>query len=278
MSVMMPGLPVAADPAVAMLFNSYQSNQQAIARHTSMSIEAMWMSLVNPEKFSNSWRILEPIVSGIIDTHYQMSAADAATYYGMSRATAGLYGGAVPGAVLDPGYLSHVTNVMGVGQFYHFLKGHDALTSSGMARKALSGAAVRMVLNGGRSTVTKAASGDNNALGWERIIEAKPCGYCSGLAASSSVRKATSDVFHAHDDCQCLARVVFKGQTSANTDLASEWARVTSGKTGKAANTAWDRYWSEKNDNTDSEGSGRQAPQESTEQGTGDAAVVQQQE
>jgi hypothetical protein len=274
---MVPGLPVVGDVASTMLFNGYQAEQQAIARRVSLAIGVMWTQMVNPDSFSNSWRSLGPIVEGIIDTHYQMSAASAAKYYGMSRTIAGLYGIVVPGSNIAQSYISHVTNVMGNGQFYHHLKTHDAATSSVMAKDALSGAGVRLVLNGGRGTVIQAASSDADALGWERIIEDKPCSYCSRLAASTGIHKEASN-FHAHDDCQCLARVVFQGQHSANTDLASDWQRVTAGKTGKAAESAWNKYWSNHDNAIAIEaanaGPGSAAPSEPAQEEAGNAAVA----
>jgi hypothetical protein len=238
----------------------------------------MWTQMVDPLHFSDSWRRLEPIVQGIVDTHYQMSAADASQYYGLSRAIAGFYGGPIPGSNIDPGYLSHVVNVMGNGQFYHFLKDEDAANASVMARDALSGSAVRLVMNGGRDTVTRAAYHDPVAMGWERIIEPRSCGYCSRLAASSGMHKAAEDKFHAHDDCQCLARVVFQGQSSANEALVSEWQRTTAGKTGKAANAAWNQYWSENSGSSNGISSGGPEAQATpTGQGAGDAPVEVQQ-
>src|SRR5215469_7262044 len=107
----------------AMLFSRYQNNQGFIGQRVNVAIAALWNRMVDPYHFSDSWRGLEPIVSGIIDTHYAISAADAAGYYSMSRAVAGFYGGQVPGTPLSPQQLRIVTNSMGIGQFFHFLNG-----------------------------------------------------------------------------------------------------------------------------------------------------------
>jgi hypothetical protein len=258
-----------------MLFGRYQNNQTAIGKRATTAIGTFWAQIVDPAHFSDSWTRLEPIVGGIIDTHYQMSAADASNYYGLSRAVAGFYGPTVPGSGLDPEYLSGFTQTMGVGQFYHFLDdGKSAATASRMARTALMGASMRVVMNGGRNTVARAAAGDDVALGWERIIEPRSCGYCSGLAASSGVHKTTSE-FNAHDRCQCLARVVFRGQKPANAELVSDWSRVTAGRSGKAAVEAWDQYWSGINGERSREHSSSGSEDETTPtvQGAGNAPV-----
>jgi hypothetical protein len=262
-----------------MLFGRYQSNQAAIGNRAIAAIGMFWTQMVDPAHFSDSWTRLEPIVRGIIDTHFEMSAADAANYYGLSRSVAGYYGSFVPGINLDPEYLSGFTQKMGVGQFYHFLDNTgDAAKSSAMARTALMGSSMRVVMNGGRNTVTGAAAGDDVALGWERIIEPRSCGYCSGLAASNGVRKEASDIFHSHNYCQCLARVVFRGQDSANTDLAGQWTKATAGQTGKAAVAAWDHYWSGKNGSSisgnDNGSGGQEVAGETSGAGAGDVAVA----
>jgi hypothetical protein len=205
--------------------------------------------MMDPEHFNESWHSLEPLVSGIVDTHYGMSAADAAEYYTLSRAVAGFFGRAVPNVQLRPDYLSTVVNAMAAGQFFHFLNtGDEASVASGKAMDALQGASSRLVMNGGRDTVTTAASFDDNAQGWERITESnvRACDYCSMMAGSSGVHKSFGDRFHAHDRCYCLARTVFSGQQSYNAEIQDEWHRATAGKSGKAAVAAWKQYWSEK--------------------------------
>jgi hypothetical protein len=249
-------------------------NQHAIAQRVLSSIQSLWMRIANPQQFSDSWRTLEPVIQGIIDTHYQMSAADASEYYGMSRAVAGFYGGPIPGSPIDQSYLSHMTSIMGVGQFFHFLdKGSDAVTSSAQARDMMCGSAVRIVMNGGRNTVTRAAARDDVAAGWERIVEPGSCSYCSRLAASNGIHKTESDAFQAHDFCECLARVVFRGQESANAGLVSDWQRETAGRSGKAAVKAWDQYWSDINGSKGNSGGEPEAQTAPTGQGAGDAPV-----
>jgi hypothetical protein len=205
--------------------------------------------MIDPSHFNDSWRKLEPLISGIVDTHHQMSAADAAQYHELSRAVSGFYGPVVPGITLSDDYRSHVINVMGVGQFFHFLGiGVDSAAASEKALDALKGAAVRLVMNGGRDTIRVATSFDGNSIGWERILESdhKACNYCAMLTGSEGIQKGYASRFHAHDSCYCLARSVFNGQQSANAGIQAEWKSVTTGKQGKAATAAWNQYWSGK--------------------------------
>jgi hypothetical protein len=267
-------IPVSDKQASDMLFSMYKGHQKLIAARVSAAIGSFWSSMIDPAYFGDTWNRFSPIVRGIIDTHYQMSAADASNYYGLSRAVAGFVGPTVPGRNLASGYLETLTDKAGKGSFYRQVdSGKPAAVASEMARRGLMGASVRVVLNGGRNTVTNAAAGDNVATGWERIVESSPCADCARRAASGGVRKEQSSSFRAHDHCTCLARVVFKGQSSANAGLAEEWGRTTMGKNGKDAIAAWNQYWSEKNGSNRNGGGGAEATPASTAEGAGDAPV-----
>ena len=261
------GLPMPVEESRTYLFNRYKSNQYMIGKRVEGSIRGVWMSGIHPDMFSDSWKQVEPIMNGVVDVHHMMSMGDAAEYYHVSRAVAGYSGRSAPGVRLGDSYRTHVINVMGVGQFFHFLNGgDDADTASARALDALVGAGVRLVLNCGRDTVKLASSYDDSAIGWERIIEADSCDYCAMLAGSGNVAKSTSR-FHAHDSCYCLARAVFRGQQSVNNEIHQEWQQVTAGKTGKGAEAAWNQYWSGKG------GTQRTTAEEPTIQGTGNASI-----
>jgi hypothetical protein len=267
-------IPVSDKQASDLLFSLYQGHQKMIAARVSAAIGSFWLSMIDPAYFGDTWNRFSPVVRGIIDTHYQMCAADASNYYGLSRAVAGFVGPTVPGSNLGSGYLETLTDKAGKGSFYRQVdSGKTVAVASDMARRGLMGASMRVVLNGGRNTVTNAAAGDDVAIGWERIVESSPCAYCAMHAASGGVRKEQSSSFRAHDHCTCLARVVFRGQDSANTDLAGQWAKTTAGQTGKAAVAAWNQYWSEKNGSNGNGGGGAEAAPASTGEGAGDAPV-----
>ena len=240
----LPGMPVPRGVSTRILLTRYQNTQHAIAVRAAMAIVALWNHMVNPDKFSDSWDSLGPLVQGIIANHYQMSAANAAEFYGHDRVTAGLPAFPVPGTSLDPAQLSTVVNSMGAGQFYHYLKDQDAPDANTMARDGMRGAGTRLVLLGGRDTITKAVGADPEAQGWERVIEPGACGFCSMLAGRGGVYKESTVNFRAHDHCHCVAAPVFPGQVSVNQDLSSRWGEVTRGKRGAAARAAWDTHWS----------------------------------
>lgn len=239
-----PGLPVSRAASSAALLSRYRVNQGLITTRVAVAIVNLWDRIINPAKFADGWESLSPLVQGMIEQHYNMSASEAATYYANSRVVAGYPAVPIPGVSLAPDYLRTVVESMGAGQFFHYLKEADAPEASTMARDGLRGAATRMTLKGGRDTVTRAAVNDPAALGWERIITAGACGFCSMLAGRGGVYKESTVGFRAHDHCHCAARVVFRGQKSVNAELSQAWGEVTKGYRGAAARAEWDKYWS----------------------------------
>lgn len=260
-------MPVPRAAGSAILLNRYRSNQAIIATRVATAIVNLWDRLINPAKFADSWESLSPLVQGMIEQHYDMSAAEAAQYYASSRVLSGNSAVPIPGVSLAPGYLEKVVQSMGAGQFFHYLKEADAPVASTMARDGLRGAATRMTLKGGRDTVTQAAVNDPVASGWERVITAGACGFCSMLAGRGGVYSESSVNFRAHDHCHCVARVVFRGQPSVNTDLSNEWGKVTKGYRGAAARAEWDKYWSGKSGE-------RKAAEAAPGEGTGTPSVA----
>jgi hypothetical protein len=265
---LVPGLPVGPELGGQLLFSNYRNTQQAIATQAATAIHNLWTQMIDPAKFNDTWTRLDPVVSGIVDTHYGMTAANAAEYYGTSRVLADNPAVRVPGVTLDPAYLAKEISIMGEAQFYHYLKDNEPDAAAAMTRDGLAGTGIRLVMNGGRDTITQAAQNDPLAKGWERVIEPGACSFCAMLAGRGTVYKASTVDFRAHDHCHCVARSVFVGQESVNSGLSAEWAKATKGTHGAAARAAWDKHWSGKN----VESIGRPA-QETAHERPGHAAI-----
>jgi hypothetical protein len=263
-----PGLPVSSAMGTQILLNRYRSNQQAIAARVALAVANLWNRFINPASFNDSWNQLEPLLTGIVTSYYNATAADAAQYYSASRVVAGNNYLNVPGQLPDEAYINKVLNIMGPGQFYHYLKDNPEDNAATMAADGLRGSATRLVMAGGRDTITATTPQDPVAKGWERVIEPGACSFCAMLASRGAVYKESTVDFRAHDHCHCVARAVFEGQKSVNQDLSQEWAKVTAGTRGKAAVAAWDQHWSDRNVNTGVNGTA----QATTENGAGHAA------
>jgi hypothetical protein len=210
-----PGLIVPRGEAGQLLQAHYHNAQKIIAVHGSRAIRTMWNQAIVPAEFSKSWYNVGPVINTVVSTHNQMSAAQAAQFYANSRVVAGFSHRPVPGHVPDETYIGNVVGAMGPGQFYHFLDGdYTEDESSNMALDALLGAAERMILMGGRDTVTDASVQDPVAEGWERIATAGACDFCTMLAGRGAVYKEDTADFQAHDHCGCVAAPVFSGGES----------------------------------------------------------------
>lgn len=118
-----------------------------------------------------------------------------------------------------------------------------------------AGAAGRVAMNGGRSTVWHHTSRDGRALGYVRLSRTgTPCGFCAMLisrgVAYKSERSATykdGDLFHDH--CHCYAEPIFSrsqfdgsGLFELNRQYQALWPEGTKGYSGKAALNAWRRF------------------------------------
>ena len=70
-----------------------------------------------------------------------------------------------------------------------------------------SGAMARLVLNGGRETVTQTIRNDSAATGWQRVLGGGGCEFCQKLAGRVYPRDNAG--FDAHDHCGCTAEAVY---------------------------------------------------------------------
>lgn len=77
------------------------------------------------------------------------------------------------------------------------------------AEAGSSAAAMRHVLNGGRSTITGTVAADPRAAGWARVTSGAACEFCSMLEGRGAVYSEGTVDFEAHDGCACTAEPVF---------------------------------------------------------------------
>lgn len=136
-------------------------------------------------------------------------------------------------------------------------KGMDPDEAAKDALVAVSGAASRHVLNGGRQALVAAGDRDEGALAFARVTDAKPCWWCAMMTSrgpvyrnresagrSANDRFVGDGLYKFHDHCGCTVEPVFTedaewpGHGRTFEDL---WARSTRGKSGQAARNAFRR-------------------------------------
>ncbi|MFJ1932627.1 hypothetical protein ACIOGZ_08105 [Kitasatospora sp. NPDC088160] len=118
-----------------------------------------------------------------------------------------------------------------------------------------AGAASRVAMNGGRSTLWHHASRDRRALGYVRVSRTgTPCGFCAMLLSRGVAYKSEASALYKdgdlfHDHCHCAALPVFNAQqygasalTELNRQYADLWPKVTKGHSGRSALNAWRRF------------------------------------
>lgn len=77
-----------------------------------------------------------------------------------------------------------------------------------------AGAVSRLVLDGGRATITDSLRLDPKGTGWMRVTSPSACGFCRMLEGRGAVYSAETARFSAHDHCKCSARPVYGSTTS----------------------------------------------------------------
>lgn len=99
---------------------------------------------------------------------------------------------------------------------------------------AVSGAASRQVLRGGRSTTLQLVAADPQAVGWVRVTSGSPCAFCLMLSSRGPAYKSQESAgFQAHDHCSCTAVPVFSEGKAAwpqtSIDAQKLYNRVAKG-------------------------------------------------
>lgn len=107
-----------------------------------------------------------------------------------------------------------VTVAMLVTGVYHQMsnlgRGLQPERAAELAKAATAGAGMRLVLNGGRETITSTIKADDRARGYARVTSGRACEFCSMLAGRGAVYGEASADFEAHDHCACSAEPVYE--------------------------------------------------------------------
>lgn len=188
---------------------------------------------------------------------FDRSAAAAANYYGLFRRVEGVGAIAVPRAArpsadfmigeLRGSALKGIIDARKAGMTIEGAK------SQGLVRVA--GALTKLVLSGGRMTITGAVDRDPRALGWARVTSGDPCTFCRMLASRGPVYKSEKSAdFEAHDHDACMPEAVYRGEQDegpapadsekylAEYRTAQAWARTSGTMSQDTSNNALNNY------------------------------------
>jgi hypothetical protein len=113
-------------------------------------------------------------------------------------------------ATLDPERLSTALRVTSLVALKRGAAvGMPAPTAMANAFVQSSGAATRIVLDGGRDTIRETLAADPAAAGWTRVVGGSACSFCEMLAGRGAVYSAETADFASHDHCGCMAEPVY---------------------------------------------------------------------
>lgn len=188
---------------------------------------------------------------------FDRSAAAAANYYGLFRRVEGVGALAVPRAPrpaaefmagqLRGAALKGIIDARKAGMTL------DGASKQGLIRTA--GALTKLVLSGGRMTITGAVEQDPRALGWARVTSGDPCTFCRMLASRGPAYKSEKSAdFEAHDHDACMPEALFRGRQDegaavadsakylAEYQQAQAWARTSGTMSKDTSNNALNNY------------------------------------
>lgn len=233
------------------LTQSYRQQSAALRAAAVKDVVAIW-PLFDPADLERSWPALRNALLMLINLRRAEAANLAADYLRRFRELEGVSDELA--VILDPTPDPIATDVSlsatGPATAQRALS--SGLTVEAAAARALvtvSGAASRIVLDGGRQTVLLTVESDRKALGWMRVTHGKTCAFCAMLASRGPVYKshrsagdARSRPARFHDHCDCTVEPVYSTSTRwpATSRRAEEiWASSTVGLGGQEARNAF---------------------------------------
>lgn len=225
--------------------------QRRITTSTLIAMFAAW-SLLDLDDLDGTLPIWLSLVFPLLRRRRNDSAQAAAAYYREHRSDeasdASPFTPAVPEvSSLDARRMLRSLTVTGPDRAaFALLRGDDQRRASSIGAAGSAATAIRLVLEGGRSTIHRAVDDDRAALGWQRWSpNPEPCAFCMMLIARGPVylteESATAGDFDGrayHDGCMCRARPVFRADEPALPQAVryrTLWNETTGGLHGQEA-------------------------------------------
>ena len=230
----------------AFLTEQHRRAQQTIVLRVLRALIELWRTGFSSEAVDAFWPGLRAAVTSEISVARPQSVAVAADYYRAFRAAEGVAGEA-PVRLAEPLNADLVRATLDINGAVSFkqsiTRGNTPEQAQHRALVTVSGAAQKLVLDGGRTTVEQTKDDDKLALGWARVTDSDPCAFCAMLASRGPVFRTARSAgdpraggmpFHNGD--QCTVEPVFHedaewpGRAKEFQDL---WYEVTGDYRGR---------------------------------------------
>lgn len=188
----------------------HREQQLALRAATLRDLQRLWPAF-DPGDVGTFDRFLAGATT-LVRARHADSAGLAANYYRTLRGMNGLSVDApiVTAVRLPTEQVNRSLAITGLNGTYKALRAGftpEAASRNGFVR--VSGAASRLVLNGGRETVLQTFLRDRRGTRWRRVTGGDACDFCSDLAGRGAVYKEETSDFPAHDHCSCVAEPEF---------------------------------------------------------------------
>lgn len=221
---------MALTPAGNALTLAHRAQQLAIRAGSLEGLVRMWR-VVDVESLGTTIDVFAQAAAILAGENFDRSAAAAANYYPLFRRVEGVGTSEIaaatrPGAAYLAGQLrgsalSGIVDARRAGLPLALAK------QQGLVR--VIGTMAKLVLAGGRRTITGGVSADRKALGWTRVTSGDPCTFCRMLASRGAVYKSErSAEFDAHDHDACVPEPLFQGdplQSSVAVEQSAKYLR-----------------------------------------------------
>lgn len=189
---------------------AYRRESLKLRAGTIRSMQAVWPAL-DWNRLDDTFPAWLAATSGLVERDHAKAAQMAGLYVEALRRAEKAAGSAeVVTATLGPERVStalRVTSLVALKR--SATAGVPATTAKAHAFVQASGAATRLVLDGGRDTIRETLASDPEAAGWTRVIGGQGCSFCMMLAGRGAVYSADTADFASHDHCMCMAEPVF---------------------------------------------------------------------
>jgi hypothetical protein len=179
----------------------------ALRKVTISEMGRLWPAL-DFAALDRTYPALLDAVAAVVARNRRTSAGLSAAYLRAFRAAQGLTGDlrvVVPPLPPEQLHTSlHVTSVVAVKKSVARGDLADVAMSHALAQSA--GSMARLVLNGGRETITATGKADRFAKGWRWVLGGGGCDYCRERAGTTYDDSAE---FHSHDACGCTPEISY---------------------------------------------------------------------
>jgi len=214
----------------ALLTQRHRLLQLAIRAAALRDLLALW-GVVDPLDLAGTIDSFTAAAAPVVRARWEDSAAVAARYFQAFRAAEGVGGAAAvvagepPTAVAVQG-LVRAAGLSGIVNARRRGFTPQAAARNGYARVA--GTATRIVLDGGRQTITTATAADPAAGRWQRVTSGDCCAFCAMLASRGPAFDARSSRFEAHANCSCSAEPAYEGSRlpAASEQFRRQWEQA----------------------------------------------------